>query len=57
MLYAILDWLQQQYQPPGFGAFAFITTRTAFAAATALIISLLMAEELSSGWNECSLRK
>jgi phospho-N-acetylmuramoyl-pentapeptide-transferase len=42
MLYALLDWLQQEYQPPGFGAFAFITTRTAFAAATALIISLLI---------------
>lgn len=42
MLYALFDWLQQQYQPPGFGAFAFITTRTAFAAATALIISLLI---------------
>lgn len=42
MLYALLEWLQQQYQPPGFGAFAFITTRTAFAAATALIISLLV---------------
>lgn len=42
MLYALLDLLQQEYQPPGFGAFAFITTRTAFAAATALIISLLI---------------
>lgn len=42
MLYALFEWLQQQYQPPGFGAFAFITTRTAFAAATALIISLLI---------------
>lgn len=42
MLYALLEWLQQEYQPPGFGAFAFITTRTAFAAATALIISLLI---------------
>src|SRR5690625_417403 len=42
MLYSLFEWLQNQYQPPGFGAFAYITTRTAFAAATALIISLLV---------------
>ncbi|MEX1063439.1 MAG: phospho-N-acetylmuramoyl-pentapeptide-transferase [Balneolaceae bacterium] len=42
MLHALFEWLQQEYQPPGFGAFFYITTRTAFAAATALIISLLI---------------
>jgi phospho-N-acetylmuramoyl-pentapeptide-transferase len=46
MLYALLDWLQQQYQPPGFGAFAYITTRTALAATTALIISLLIGHRI-----------
>ncbi len=46
MLYALLDWLQQQYQPPGFGAFAYITTRTALAATTALVISLLIGHRI-----------
>ena len=34
------------YEPPGFGAFEFITTRTAFATATALIISLLIGRSI-----------
>ncbi|MFU8811701.1 MAG: phospho-N-acetylmuramoyl-pentapeptide-transferase [Balneolaceae bacterium] len=42
MLYALLDWLDKLYDIPGFGAFDFITTRTAFAASTALLISLLV---------------
>ena len=42
MLYSLIDWLNQLYSPPGFGAFDYITTRTAFAAATALIISLII---------------
>jgi phospho-N-acetylmuramoyl-pentapeptide-transferase len=46
MLYALLEWLQQEYQPPGFGAFAYITTRTALAATTALIISLLIGKQI-----------
>ncbi len=46
MLYEIISWLNQLYSPPGFGAFDFITTRTAFAAATALIISLLIGKKI-----------
>ncbi len=57
MLYALLDWLQQQYQPPGFGAFSFITTRTAFAAATALIISLLIGGRIIKWLEKMQLRE
>ncbi len=57
MLYALLDWLQQQYQPPGFGAFAFITTRTAFAALTALIISLLVGNRIISWLEKMQLKE
>ncbi len=46
MLYWLLSWLEQHYQPPGFGAFEFITTRTALAATTALIISLLIGRRI-----------
>ncbi len=57
MLYALLEWLQQQYQPPGFGAFAFITTRTAFAAATALIISLLVGGKIINWLERMQLKE
>lgn len=46
MLYALIDYLNEQFSPAGFGAFDFITTRTAFAAATALIISLLIGRKI-----------
>jgi len=46
MLYEIINLLNRLFSPPGFGAFDFITTRTAFAAATALIISLLIGRKI-----------
>ena len=46
MLHALFAWLEANFQPPGFGAFAFITTRSALAAATALVISLLIGKRL-----------
>lgn len=46
MLYELISWLNELFNPPGFGAFEFITTRTAFAAATALIISLLIGRKI-----------
>jgi phospho-N-acetylmuramoyl-pentapeptide-transferase len=51
MLYELISYLDQQFSPAGFGAFEFITTRTAFAAATALIISLLIGRKIIS-WLE-----
>ena len=46
MLYELLQWLEDTYQPPGFGAFGYITTRTALAATTALIISLIFGKRI-----------
>jgi phospho-N-acetylmuramoyl-pentapeptide-transferase len=46
MLYAFLDLLEQLYQPPGFGAFAYISVRAAFAALFALIISIIFGKRI-----------
>lgn len=46
MLYELISWLNKMYSPPGFGAFDYITTRTAFAAAFALLISLFAGKKI-----------
>lgn len=46
MLFELISWLDGLYNIPGFGAFEFITTRTAFAAATALLISLFIGKKI-----------
>ncbi len=46
MLYELLAWINDVINPPGFGAFDYITTRTAFAAATALLISLFIGKKI-----------
>lgn len=46
MLYELLSWMNTVFNPPGFGAFEYITTRTAFAAATALLISLFIGKKI-----------
>jgi len=40
MLYYLISYLEQQYQPPGFQVIQFITVRSALAAMTALVIAL-----------------
>ena len=40
MLYYLISYLEQQYQPPGFQVIQFITVRSALAALTALAIAL-----------------
>lgn len=57
MLYKLLNWLNVNYDPPGFGAFDFITTRTAFAAATALIISLIIGKNIISWLQKLQLKE
>lgn len=57
MLYALIDYLDKQFSPAGFGAFEFITTRTAFAAATALIISLLIGRKIIEWLEHMQLRE
>lgn len=46
MLYWLLDYLQQNFDPPGFGVFSYITVRSALAAVTALIISLIFGQKI-----------
>ncbi len=40
MLYYLLTYLEQRFEPPGFQVFQFITVRAALAAMTALVIAL-----------------
>ena len=57
MLYELISFLDKQFSPAGFGAFEFITTRTAFAAATALIISLLIGRKIIEWLERMQLRE
>lgn len=42
MLYYLALWLREQYNPPGFGVFQYVTFRSAAAAITALLISFIV---------------
>lgn len=46
MLYWILEYLQQNFDPPGFGMFSYISVRSALAAVTALFISLVFGKKI-----------
>src|SRR5699024_8221982 len=57
MLYELIHWIEKMYQPPGFSAFEFITIRTGMAAATALIISLLIGGRIIRWLEKMQLRE
>ena len=57
MLYELISWLDGLYNIPGFGAFEFITTRTAFAAATALLISLFIGKKIITWLKKMQLKE
>ena len=46
MLYYLILYLEQQYEPPGFQVIQFITVRAGLAAATALIIALFVGRSI-----------
>ena len=46
MLYYLIDFLEQQYQPAGFQVVYFITVRAGLAAGTALVISLFAGKRI-----------
>jgi len=46
MLYYLLDWINEQYGPPGFDVFQFITFRSILSIITSLIISLLIGKRI-----------
>ncbi|SHE56731.1 Phospho-N-acetylmuramoyl-pentapeptide-transferase [Fodinibius roseus] len=57
MLYELISWLEVNYQPPGFGAFEFITTRAAVAAAMALFISIMIGRQIITWLEQMQLRE
>ncbi len=46
MLYYLIDYLEQLYQPPGFQAIRFITVRASLSALTALVIALFVGRSM-----------
>lgn len=46
VLYLLLDWINETFQPPGFGVFGFTTVRASLAAGTALLIALLAGRKI-----------
>lgn len=46
MLYWLLDLINQRFDPPGFGAFSFITVRAAMAGGMALLISIIFGKRI-----------
>ena len=46
MLYALLQYLEQTFEPPGFQVFRFITVRASLAAITALLIALVVGRRI-----------
>ena len=46
MLYYLLDWLRELYDPVGFGVFQYLTFRAALAAIFSLIVSLLVGKKI-----------
>lgn len=57
MLYELISWLEINYQPPGFGAFEFITTRSGIAAAMALFISIMIGRRIINWLEKMQLRE
>lgn len=57
MLFHLIEFLDNLFNVPGFGAFSFITTRTAFAAATALIISLIIGKKIITWLQHMQLKE
>jgi phospho-N-acetylmuramoyl-pentapeptide-transferase len=49
MLYHLLTWLNEMFDPPGFDVFQFITVRATLAAGTALLIGLFAGKRII-GW-------
>jgi phospho-N-acetylmuramoyl-pentapeptide-transferase len=46
VLYLLLDWINQVFDPPGFQVFGFTTVRASLAAGTALLIALLAGKKI-----------
>lgn len=57
MLYELFDWLEKTYEFPGATAMAFISTRTALAAVTSLLISLFIGRSIIKWLSKMQLKE
>lgn len=57
MLHELFTWLDAVYDVPGTGAFAFISTRTALAAITSLLISLFIGRKIINWLSKLQLKE
>lgn len=57
MLHELFTWLDSTYNVPGTGAVAFISTRTALAAVTSLLISLFVGKKIIHWLSKLQLRE
>lgn len=57
MLHELFTWLDSTYDVPGTGAIAFISTRTALAAITSLLISLFIGKKIISWLSKLQLKE
>ncbi|HBX65187.1 MAG: phospho-N-acetylmuramoyl-pentapeptide-transferase [Balneola sp.] len=57
MLHELFTWLDTTYNVPGTGAVAFISTRTALAAVTSLLISLFVGKKIIHWLSKLQLRE
>lgn len=57
MLYELFEWLDKVYDVPGTGAFAYISTRTGFAAVTSLVISLIIGRRIIAWLSNMQLKE
>ena len=57
MLYLLLDWINQTFNPPGFGVFTFITVRSALAALTAFFMSVFFGQKVIRLLNRLQLQE
>ncbi len=57
MLYELFYWLDQTYDVPGTGAFAYISTRTGLAAVTSLLISLIIGHRIIKWLSSMQLKE
>ncbi len=57
MLYWLLDFLEVNFNPPGFGVFAYITVRGALAAFTALVFSVFFGKRIIAQLQKMQLKE
>ncbi len=57
MLYYLLEWIKDVFDPAGFGVFPFITVRSALAAMTAFLLSVILGKRIIIWLGRMQLRE